>query len=453
MEKPASGTTKQFKRLLILFTFLFSSTINIFAVNVKESMRGAEIKSTQEFCFTQKSTQFSFTIKDIEPKYIEFYIDKVPDGVIFLSSSKTAEGNGTVINLFFQFENTGTYKINPLVCYIKGYTFYVPFRTVEVYENPDTIHPELSVSFVNPAYNKENAVIKAAAGSHVVYTVSIRYAVQIVDFTYDLPKNSIFTELKRFPITEGIPRKSEFTTEQEKIAMFDWQPLSEGDWTLPQIKVTATSYNGGRFVLQLPERTVRVTQPSADSLIHDSNETVFANAFTESSPGGNEFIKTEITEETVAKIAELRREERKHFPFSKVRKERISLESEYGLNETAKEPCIPFIVCVIVLMFAILTAALILFKKQKYLYALAGMCATFVLVVLTVIFIVKLNVKTALFTGEQLSPVPEETGSVSVVLEKGSHVTVTKKAGKWLYVKINETYGWTTEDNVIYINE
>lgn len=453
MEKSAAGTAKQFKRLLILFTFLFSSAVNSFAVNVREVMKGAEIKSTEEYCFTQKSTQFSFTINEIEPKYIEFYIDKVPDGVIFLSSSKTAAGNGTVINLFFQFENTGTYKINPLVCLVRGYTFYVPFRKVEVYENPDTIQPELSISFANYTYNNENAAIKIPTGSHLVYTVNVRYAVQIIDFTYALPKNSIFTELKRFPITEGLPRKAEFSTELEKIAMFDWQPLSEGDWTLPQIKVTATSYNGGRYVLQFPERTVKVVQAASERHDDDSLETVFANAFTERIPGEAEYIQTVIPEEVFVKIADLRKQERKHFPFSKIRKERIALETEYGLNETAREPCIPFVICLIALLAVTVVVVIILFKKEKYLYATAGTLASLVLVVFTVILIVRLNVKTALFTGNSLSPVPEETGSVSVVLEKGSYVTVTKKAGKWLYVKINETYGWTTEDNVIYINE
>ncbi len=451
MEKSAAGTAKQFKRLLILFViFIISSSIDLFAISVKEAMNGALIKSTEEFCFTQKSTQFSFKVNEIEPKYIEFYIDKVPDGVIFLSSKKEAEDSGTRITLFFQFEKTGSYKINPLVCLVRGYTFYVPFKTVDVYENPDTIHPELFVEFANPAYNNENLPIKAAAGSHIVFTINVRYAVQIIDFTYDLPKDSIFTELKRYPITEGNPRKAEFSTEVEKVASFDWQPLSEGDWSLPQIKVTATSYNGGRYVMQLPDRTIKISK-AADITKEDNHESAFAYAFTEDR-FSDELITTEMPYETALKLAELRREERKQFPFSRTRKERITLETEYGLTETAREPCIPFIICTLLLFVAVTVAVVILLKKKKYWTAIAGICVSCILLVCEINLAVKLNVKTALFTGDSLSPVPEENASVSVVLEKGSCVKVTKKAGKWIYVKINETYGWTTEDNVIYIN-
>lgn len=451
MEKSASGTAKQFKRLLILVTLLFSS-VNLFGITPREAMAGVEIKSTEEFCFTGKSTQFTFTVNGIEPKYIEFYIDKVPDGVNFLSSSKAASGDGTVISLLFQFEKTGKFKINPLVCLIKGYMFYVPFKAVDVYENPDTIHPELYIDFANPLYNNENAAIKVAAGSHVVFTISVRYAVQIVDFTYDLPKDSIFTELKRFPITEGLPRKAEFSTEIEKIATFDWQPLGEGDWSLPLIKVTATSYNGGRYVMKVPERTV-IVQPASKDNSNEKTETFFANAFTEDKFRENEYAVKEMPDEEVVRLAELRREERKNFPFSKIRKERIALETEYGLVETAKEPCLPFYISLIVLTVIVLVVSIILYAKKKYLYGIICSCAVCVFLVCAIVLTVKMNVKTAVFTGTSLAPVPEENGSVSVTLEKGSHITVTKKAGKWLYVKVDETYGWTTEDKVIYIHK
>lgn len=456
MEKSAAGTAKQFKRLLILFSLcLFSSSLYLFGESVNELIEKCEVICEEQFCFTGKTSQFSLTINDIEPKYIDFYIDRVPDNVNFISSKKESSENGTLITMYFQFEKPGGYKIPPLVCAVKNVKHYIPFKYVEVYENPDTIQPELIVEYANTMFNRENSVIKVSAGSHIIYTVSIRYAAQINSYSFDLPKYSIFNELKRYPAAEGNPIKTEFSTAQEKVAMFDWQPLTEGEYKLPFVKITATSYSGSRYIMQFPEKVIRVTPAEqSDNTAVENEDIVFGYAFTEKTETAPEtnLAKSELTLETVQELVQMRQAERKSFPFSKKAEERMSFEKEYGLSETPEEPSMPLFITALVIIVILAVLMIILLAKKKYFPAAADFIALCAVIIFSISLYVKLNEKTAVFNGTYLSSVPEENGTVSVFLEKGSYVRITKKAGKWIYIEKNETYGWITEDNVVYIH-
>lgn len=451
MEKSSAGTGNKFKRLLILLVLTVTSVFS-YAQDVKALMKGACVIPVSDFCFTEKSSEFNLYIESIEPKFVQFYIDKVPDSVNFISSQKIADTNGTLITIYFQFKKTGTFSLDPIVVDVKGYRFYVPFKQITVYENLDTLRPELMVDFSNKFYNREGADISIAAGEHIRFAVNMKYVVQILDFSYDLPKNSVFTEVKRYPVADGIPLGNTFSPEISPVVVFDWQPLEKGTWELPGVKITATSYNGVRYVIGFPEINVNVTDTivfSDDSLL--KKESVFAYAFSEIESSAAEYETKEISEEEINFLAQLRAKERNSLPFSKASRTRLLLEKERGFEENIREPNIPlliFLICVF-MIFTVMTAVYL--RRKKYIKAAVLFSGALIALVFSIIIFVKASIKTALFKGDYLSPVPEQNVSTSVALKKGSYVQVTKKAGAWVYVKYNETYGWTKEENIIYI--
>lgn len=453
MEKSSAGTGIKFKRLLILLALTVSSVFS-FAQDVRSVMKNACVIPTSEFCFTEKSCEFNLYIESIEPKYVQFYIDKVPDSVNFLSSQKTSDSKGTLITIFFQFKKTGTFKLDPIVVDVKGYRFYVPFKSVIVYENLDTLKPELLVDFSNKLYNRDDINISIAAGDHIRFALNMKYVVQILDFSYELPKNSVFTEVKRYPLADGIPLGNSFSPEINPVAVFDWQPLEKGTWKLPSVKITATSYNGVRYVIGFPDITVNVTEKidSTDGTLLEK-KSVFAYAFSEIEPSVTDNEEKTISDEELNFLAQLRKKEINSLPFSKTSKTRALLEKEAGMEENIREPSIPLLIVLCSLFIILFVFALIKMYRKKYSAAAIFSGGALIILVLSINLFVRINKKTAIFRGEYLSPVPEQNSSSNVSLKKGSYIQVTKKAGNWVYIKCNETYGWTLEENIIYINK
>lgn len=54
---------------------------------------------------------------------------------------------GTHLVMWFKFSKTGHYRIRPVDVVVNGIYYRIPFETVEVFENPKFIEPELSVRF------------------------------------------------------------------------------------------------------------------------------------------------------------------------------------------------------------------------------------------------------------------------------------------------------------------
>ena len=65
------------------------------------------------------------------------------------------------------------------------------------------------------------------------FTVSLQYAVQIISYSWKVPKNAIVRELEQYDITKGTLRSSEFSEEKIPVSTFEWEPLYSGKLSLP----------------------------------------------------------------------------------------------------------------------------------------------------------------------------------------------------------------------------
>lgn len=254
------------KRNFLLYIMLVLS-FPIFAQRLtKNSFRGVQVKARSEIFFTQTENCYALEILGVEPSSIQMELPELPLGTKFISSKKEgfrsdSGATGTVISLWFNFAYSGQTRIPPLLVKIKNRTYYFEFEKVMVHENPSLISPVLEILFENPknlVTDKKTGrkTLKVRRGEKITFTLYLRYAVQVLNFNWKIPKESIFTEVERFDFANGITKITQFTDDSKKLSRFEWQILKDGTYTLPEISVRALAYNGSQKELHLNQNIV-----------------------------------------------------------------------------------------------------------------------------------------------------------------------------------------------------
>lgn len=455
----------QFKfisRLLISATLVCTA----FFPASTQTLTNKEIKSLKfsslPDVYTGKETQFLCIIPYAQPSDVQVEIPQLPSGVTFISMRKTAPSSdtgdidltGTQIELWFSFTDAKTYQLPALNVRIKNRLYRIPFREFVVTQNPATIKPVLIVSFTNgkELTNSSTAsapVFSVQEGEPVVFTLYLQYAVQILQFTWNIPEDSLFTELARFEITEGKTRGTIFSTERIPVARFEWKPLSSGIVRFPDITITATAYNGARTELHTPQVPVAVvkghaeTQPAADQY--------FAYAFAPTEEKNTENIKSPLSSDSCRILAKLRCAERHSLPLSEVYKKRISFETLHGITGNAAESSIPLMhlllaAFLILIVAGTITSILNIKSAPFFLLPATCLCAVFI-----IISHVRLSRTYAICCTNKAFSVPEESSNTGTPVEPGTRVLLTEQTGNWIYIQSGNTGGWITKDKLIII--
>lgn len=474
MGKQANGTRCIFTRLLkSLVFFLMQGVSLIFSAAGAPSsseIRALRIIPQQTTFFTAKESCYDLTIPEAAPADIQTVMPDLPAGVSFVSSRKTGvtDKNGdpaTKVELWFIFDNSGLIRLPDFGIYIRGRLYKIPVDSVQVYENPQTVLPRLIIKFqaeedssdrkineISINRNERPPEIMLPAGKKLHFTVYIQYAVQIVHFTWTLPKDSLFFELERYKITEGEPRGTAFNPDAVPVVRFEWQPLKPGSYIMPDIQMTASAYNGSRVDLKMPVFTVTVQQPVTQPSDENQNKetsSLFSYAFTEDNTKTAEKDKITGTVTDFKHIAELRSKERHSLPFSTCRKLRKKAEMSAGLTAGADEPSYPllkiWLVCIIV---SLVIAVLCIFLRKVFL-SILFFSVTFFVTAGFVISYVRVSAHYGIFVGGSLSPIPETVATASAPMSGGNRVRIRETAGDWLYIEYNNMGGWVLQDTVL----
>ncbi len=297
----------------VLFVFL---TQFAFCLPSVQYLRSLKILPQTDIFFTQTENAYVIEIEDTEPSMVQMDLPELPSGTRFISSKKEEfvgknGKKGTQITLWFTFSEAGISRIPPLFARINGRNYYFEFEQVSVYENPNLISPVLEINFDSGneiVRDKKSGAdtIFVRTGEKIVFTVSVRYGIQILDFSWKIPKDSIFTEVQRFDFASSKPRSSQFSTKSEMLSRFEWKILKEGTYQLPQIMVEAIAYNGSRKKLSVQKNfRIVVSKDSAKNFRGEpqASSDIFASAFEK--PEGEEQISSEkhISLEEIKKMA------------------------------------------------------------------------------------------------------------------------------------------------------
>ena len=442
--------------MLMLFAFVHQP-LSAEKISRKQ-LKNLKFSSMNESVFVQQDCSFVLTLPGIAPENIQFSIPSEQEYVRFTSSRQTdfidADRDlGTRIELWFNIAHAGTFTLQPVVITVNGYRYSVPFESVHVKENPEIVLPKMWIVF-DSGVVQENGKLTVVAGKPVCFTVYLKFFLQIVKLDWDLQKNSLLKELKRFEITQGKPRNREFFSQEVPVISFEWTPLVSGSWSLPAVKISATKYNGSVVDVEIPQYALTaLSNPQKDSgtKAESAENSVFAYAFAESeSPEVAKSAQAFSVDDCIT-LARLRSQERHSFPFSRKASERLAFEQKFGINTRIAEPSIPlFYLCLCLsIVFLIFTVIFIIIRKKTFILFLSLFCVVILIVVVSGI---KLRPKYGIFAGGVFSPVPEQTSHISRQQNGGMRVQVIEQTSKWAYVIFNGTGGWVLKEHLFLIN-
>lgn len=302
---------------IIFFSAAFFLSLSTFALPSGASMKDLKVLPRSEVFFTQTENCYAIEIGGVQPAKVQMDLPELPLGTKFISSKKeeVIGDNGernTLITLWFTFAYTGNTRIPPLMTRINGRTHFFEFEPVYVYENPALISPVAELSFDTPQRIITDAktsrkTLKVQEGEKIIFTVSLKYGMQVLDFKWKIPKDSIFAEIERFDFANGTQKISQFTTESQKLAKFEWQILREGEFQLPEIIVGALSYNGVKKSVPLTQDIIFLVSKKTSSEDNDKTnpaDDIFASSFSQPETAFFEELKTIPTREDCKKLAE-----------------------------------------------------------------------------------------------------------------------------------------------------
>lgn len=460
MEKYAERFRTDFPRLLI-FVLLVAYAFPVFAKPVSWNyLWSLRFRQSQETLFTETDNSFYVEIEGVTPDSIQLAVNSLPHNVSFISSKKETvmikSGNGqnekysagTRITIWMKFLKTGFYKISPIDLVINGSFYQIPFNPVEVFENPKFINPQVSVSFNNLNISSKGKTAEAYEGQHIVFTVNVKYANSVKNVSWNIPEDSVFKKLREFNSSD----EDFFSTEFKPIAVFDWQPLKSGNWNLPEIFVTAVSYNGTINDIKCPPISFKVHEKK--SVVNKpKQESPFAYAFIEQPSSYDKNVsRPEAKNYDILNLIELHKKERHSIPFfNSAFKERRQIELSVGLSPSGVEPSVVFFTIMFCAVFILLAVSVLLFifKRKKTCAIFVSMFVTFA--VFLSIYGYHLFTSRGIYAGGTMSPIPEKTAPTGVTIQAGSVVSIIRTAGGWMYIRHNDTYGWVSAENVYII--
>lgn len=454
-------------RFFGLLIFLLLNGICSFAKALSPSeIRQLTVKADTKEFFTAQENGYSLRIKGITPEKIQTDLPQLPSGVSLVTSKREEvifeDGErGTLIRLWFSFRDTGDIKLPPLILSVGRRTYYIPFERRTVYENPALITPEVQIDFlkgITIEQTRRNTTYSAVAGQKIEFLLQLKYFVQIVQFEWNLPQDSIFEEKERFEITRGIPQGTDFSSEAVNVARFEWTPLKEGNYSLPEITLIATSYNGSRKKIQLPSYTIKVLPPTnADFALSENykkslhGENNFEKAFIEQKTETSKTDKITISKENCRKLAELYSKEKNSFPKSKFYEERKALEDSLSIKNDDKVESKSLIYLSVGFTILLATFTILFFVFAKTLPALIFLVLFTFSMIFSIAGIGRLSEKYAIFAGGEIASVPE-ISTLSVSTEQGGKkVKILEKAGDYYYIQSKELTGWVFKDSIFEI--
>lgn len=482
MEKSRIKFTKHGQRLLkfILPILVLSFNFSTFARTPSwDELRRLSFVQGSDYFFTESDCPFYLDVYDVRPENVQVAVNYLPENVSFVSSKKevlmssSSNGqyaSGTRLIVYFKFSKAGRYHLRPIDVVINGGFYRLSFQSVQVFENPKFILPKLSIQFENEKFTptrRNPNHFSATAGEHIIFTVYVQYAVRVDNFAWTIPENSLFKQIKQFDSLSKInSSQAEFSPELYPVVSFDWQPLTSGKFELPSIYLQATAYNGSRYDLENSSYTFDVKSPAssaktaqkssnltAENSENSENQTeIFSYAFEK--PYEEELSQNKLSssQEDLYELLELRQKEKRSLPkISKAAKMRVEKENQLGLNSENSEASIPIFWIFVSISIILLIAFVILFIFKRN--QLGAVCALLfaIMAASSIIYGSKLTKTYVIYMGGSLSPIPEQNVSSGVNLQSGSLALLVQKAGDWVYIKHNETYGWVLKDNVLII--
>ena len=445
MEKQRSKSERNTGRRLLILLFLFMTFPGFSQTLTTAMIRDLRISPVQDQQFwVNTDIKFETVIPYTLPSQIDVSMPEEDDHMIFRTLRKVESDGGTKIEIWFQFDKTGTYTPRPLTIKIKNSRRQISFRSVTIGINPKEQQPLCVI--VTAQGNNKNITVRA--GEKLRFSVYLQYAVQLTQFNWEIPKDSLFAQTKTYEFTEIKRREKIVSDELIPISDFEWTPLIPGTTTFPHFTIQAIDYNGDKVTVRMPQLTVKVLEGRKNNVTEGTS--YFESAFTTDEVLDEGNNTEEVTEEAAKLIAQLRGNER-HSVFGKARKLRVVLEREYNLpySENEFRPIWLYVCLVIFVAIAVLMTICIR-KKRHGLDLLLGVLLVLVLVA-AIYCGVCTSRKYGISGGSKVYSIPEENAAITSELPAGNRVQIISQTENWYQLRFGETEGWCRKEELFLI--
>lgn len=457
--KPKS---KSCKRLLTAFIAAIIFANPVFSQSLSTAdINSLRIKPSEgQNLYTKTDLKFELLIPKIKASHIQLISSSQSQDITFktMRKSEDYENGGTLIEIWFTFDKKGTYTLNPLQVSIQGRRRSLRFEPVTVEDDPSKQAPRIVIKFNNgTTASSDNGIFteplfNAPAGEKVNFTVYLQYASQLINFSWDIPKDAILSQVKTYEIMEVRYREKNVSHSLIPVASFQWTSLAKGKQTLPKMKITATAYNGSRYDLVLPEIPATFTASTQTETL-SQEDSMFNNAFTQDKDTDGTRTSVTITNEICEELAQLYSKERNSIlKATQSRKARQQFEMDNGLPVNyEKDYSVRIIFGAILLLIGAVILLLISISEKKSFRIMIAIILIVIAVIIVIYGIVKRNETQGICTGCTIYSIPEENAEAKAEMGAGNKVYITEKTGKWCYVELGETGGWCRAENIIII--
>ena len=452
---------KSGRRLLVILLLLLTSNF-LYAqkVNYNKIKQLRIVPDEGVPLYTKTDLKFSVTIPDVRPSQVQVLAAKTQQDITFRTIRKSEDynQNGTRIEIWYNFEKSGSYTLAPLPVMILNRRYSLSFDSVNVTDDPATMNPRIVIVFDDGTklYSDETnfplPVLTAKTGKKLFFTVNIQYAMQLVQFSWDIPKDSILTCTEEFEFTEVKHRERNYSHTLIPVASFEWTSLTPGMQRIPKIKLKAAGYNGSRSELIFPPAMIDFTESEPKESEAEKAD-IFSAAFLQEEEIQNELPAAALSKEDCRRIADYyTREHNEFLLYFKARKNRINFEESCGLV-VSPNPILPALFMYLALiLIAVSIFFIVVFIRKKYrirtlLFAallLTG-CA------LLIFFSVKKNERYGISAGCKIYSIPQERAESVSEIESGIRVRILERTEKWYYIEVGESGGWCNADDIFII--
>ena len=408
---------------LILYLLPFALPAQERAVSWRD-VWNLRFRKTDEELFSETEHSFYVEIAGVSPDRVQVTVNSLPQNVSFLSAKKESVTikrssgksiSGTRITLWMEFAKSGFYQIDPVDVVIDKGFYRIPVGTVQVFENPRLIRPELLLSFEGKDPRRTGVAV--VQGECLVFTVSVRGAQQVKGVHWRLPEDSVFRCTDRYFLHEEI---SPLSKELIPLARFQWQPLRVGTHSFPQIFVDALCFDGSYTRESPAPFSVTVSPVPAQENspdVSDTTESFVKQAFT---PSDKETAGTPLKETGLDEASLVR-----------AKRGRVRLFCT--------------LVCATLLCLCACVLLASLCRKRK---AAVALSAAAVFAVCAALAVRGTFACQAVVLRGQLYPIPEKDQSPDVTLPSGSVVFVERIVDDWALIRYEQERGWLATSNI-----
>lgn len=460
MEKQRISTrTKSFRRLLIVFIFLSLGCANLYSQMLTTVLfKDISIKPENKELLANEDIKFEVDIPSVKSENIKIQTPEEINGVTFKNMRCTQnypEENGSKIELWFRFSKKGTYTLKPLVVKINNIPKRIEFDPVTIAFNPKEESPVVYLVFSDGTQISsdseekipETPIKTISVGEKVHFSIHMKYGVQLVNYHWDIPKDSIFQLSKEYSIVQNGYNDSKDPEITVPVFDFDWSPLSEGVLSSPVFNFTITNYAGYKYDIKIPSFKIEGTKAEVKS--NEIKQSIFDDAFTFVPTEQITKEKVKVTEEDCKRIVELRVKERYSLFDSEKRKE---FEQSLGMPGDQREFHLPLLYFSIIASIVFIIGFLIFIKQKRRLLTIFSGLLFITSIVFVITFSARANVKHAISRNCELYSIPENSAESKSELPAGNYVKISEETDNWYYIELGENGGWCIKENLILIN-